>query len=109
LTEEEKKAKLAELREKLAAKRAVKSVEQTQEQKANEQLRRKAGKVRFQSIHSSQSATTSLMPFRLHRTLVRLNKSYSSGRQRRRQRPRNEVCYFSLSSLIALLTLVQRR
>nr|XP_031859487.1 uncharacterized protein CI109_005135 [Kwoniella shandongensis]KAA5526559.1 hypothetical protein CI109_005135 [Kwoniella shandongensis] len=43
LTEEEKKAKLADLREKLAAKRAVQSKEQEKENKANEALRRKAG------------------------------------------------------------------
>ncbi|KIM25401.1 hypothetical protein M408DRAFT_331168 [Serendipita vermifera MAFF 305830] len=44
LTEEEKKQKLAELREKMAEKRAKKSVIDAEEQKANEALRRKAGK-----------------------------------------------------------------
>jgi len=44
LTEEEKKQKLEELREKLAAKRATKSVEEAKENKANEAIRRKAGK-----------------------------------------------------------------
>ncbi|KZW00449.1 hypothetical protein EXIGLDRAFT_721964 [Exidia glandulosa HHB12029] len=44
LTEEEKKQKLQELREKLAAKRATKSVEEAKEHKANETIRRKAGK-----------------------------------------------------------------
>ncbi|KDQ19455.1 hypothetical protein BOTBODRAFT_51854 [Botryobasidium botryosum FD-172 SS1] len=43
LTEEEKKAKLEELRAKMQEKRAKKSVIETQEQKANEALRRKAG------------------------------------------------------------------
>ena len=43
LTEEEKKAKLQELREKLAAKRAVQSKEEEKANKANEALRRKAG------------------------------------------------------------------
>lgn len=52
LTDEEKKQKLQELREKLAAKRAVKSVAETQEQKSNEIIRRKAGKARrLRSIH----------------------------------------------------------
>ncbi|KAF9525941.1 ubiquitin-related domain-containing protein [Crepidotus variabilis] len=44
LTEEEKQQKLLELREKMAAKRATKSVEEAKEHKANEALRRKAGK-----------------------------------------------------------------
>lgn len=46
LTEEEKKQKLAELREKMAAKRAMKSVEEANETKTNEAIRRKQGKVR---------------------------------------------------------------
>ncbi|GLB41615.1 putative dna-binding protein [Lyophyllum shimeji] len=44
LTEEEKKQKLEELRERLAAKRAAKAQEEIKEQKAAEALRRKAGK-----------------------------------------------------------------
>ncbi|CAG8613856.1 11022_t:CDS:2, partial [Acaulospora colombiana] len=44
LTEEEKKQKLAELKEKMAAKRAAKSSAEEEERKANEALRRKAGK-----------------------------------------------------------------
>ncbi|PVF93923.1 hypothetical protein CPB86DRAFT_789590 [Serendipita vermifera] len=44
LTEEEKKQKLAELKEKIAAKRAAKSTVEAEERKANEALRRKAGK-----------------------------------------------------------------
>ncbi|EJD52257.1 hypothetical protein AURDEDRAFT_83288, partial [Auricularia subglabra TFB-10046 SS5] len=44
LTEEEKKQKLEDLRAKLAAKRAAKSTVEAQENKANEQIRRKAGK-----------------------------------------------------------------
>ncbi|PPQ65157.1 hypothetical protein CVT24_011020 [Panaeolus cyanescens] len=44
LTEEEKKERLAELREKMAEKRAKKAVEDAKEAKANEALRRKAGK-----------------------------------------------------------------
>ncbi|KAL7425147.1 hypothetical protein Q5752_000835 [Cryptotrichosporon argae] len=43
LTEEEKKAKLAELREKLALKRAAQGKEDEMTQRANEALRRKAG------------------------------------------------------------------
>lgn len=43
LTEEEKKAKLAELREKLAAKRKLQSKEDEKQQRANEAIRRKAG------------------------------------------------------------------
>ncbi|KAH8833344.1 ubiquitin-related domain-containing protein [Flagelloscypha sp. PMI_526] len=44
LTEEEKKQKLAELREKMAAKRALKEQEAAKDNIANENLRRKAGK-----------------------------------------------------------------
>ncbi|KAF9269301.1 hypothetical protein L218DRAFT_953866 [Marasmius fiardii PR-910] len=44
LTEEEKKERLAELRAKMAEKRAHKAVEDAAEQKANEAIRRKAGK-----------------------------------------------------------------
>jgi hypothetical protein len=47
LTEEEKKQKLADLKEKMAAKRALKAVEEAKEAKANEIIRRKAGKVGF--------------------------------------------------------------
>ncbi|SOV07858.1 related to chicken h-caldesmon, Uso1p and YKL201c [Ustilago sp. UG-2017a] len=43
LTEEEKKAKLEELRQKLAAKRAAQSKIDAEENKANEKIRRKAG------------------------------------------------------------------
>ena len=49
MTEEEKKQKLAELREKMAAKRAVKAKEEVNEAKANEAIRRKSGKVRHPS------------------------------------------------------------
>ncbi|KZS94900.1 hypothetical protein SISNIDRAFT_502422 [Sistotremastrum niveocremeum HHB9708] len=44
LTEEEKKERLEELRQKMAEKRAKKAVEDAKENKANEALRRKAGK-----------------------------------------------------------------
>ncbi|KAL1983222.1 hypothetical protein VTN96DRAFT_396 [Rasamsonia emersonii] len=44
LTEEEKKAKLAELREKLAAKRAMQSEQNKLNQKRNEEIRRKSTK-----------------------------------------------------------------
>ncbi|KAF8809526.1 hypothetical protein BYT27DRAFT_7094269 [Phlegmacium glaucopus] len=44
LTEEEKKQKLAELRQKMEEKRAIKAVEDARENKVNEALRRKAGK-----------------------------------------------------------------
>lgn len=47
LTEEEKRQKLAELREKMAAKRAVKAKEDARENLANEAIRRKAGRVSF--------------------------------------------------------------
>ena len=46
LTEDEKKQKLAELRDKMAEKRANKAAEEAKEAKANELIRRKAGKVR---------------------------------------------------------------
>ncbi|KAK0489346.1 hypothetical protein IW261DRAFT_1444463 [Armillaria novae-zelandiae] len=45
LTEEEKNAKLAELREKMAGKRAMKAAEEAVEHKENEKIRRKAGKI----------------------------------------------------------------
>jgi len=45
LTEDEKAQKLAELREKMAAKRAIKAKEEQKEQIANEAIRRKSGKV----------------------------------------------------------------
>ncbi|KAG8930081.1 hypothetical protein FRC02_004652 [Tulasnella sp. 418] len=44
LTEEEKKQRLAELKERMAKKRAVKAEEDAKDAKANEALRRKAGK-----------------------------------------------------------------
>jgi len=47
LTEEEKKQKLAELKEKMAEKRAVKAKQEAEEHKANEALRRKGGQVSF--------------------------------------------------------------
>jgi ribosomal protein L29 len=46
LTEEEKAQKLAELRDKMAEKRALKAAEEAKEAKANELIRRKGGKVR---------------------------------------------------------------
>ena len=45
MTEEEKKAKLAELRERMAEKKARKAEQDAQEHKANEIIRRKAAKV----------------------------------------------------------------
>jgi hypothetical protein len=45
LTEEEKKQKLEELREKMSEKRTRKAAEEAKEAKANELIRRKAGKV----------------------------------------------------------------
>ncbi|KAH9926984.1 ubiquitin-related domain-containing protein [Fomitopsis serialis] len=44
LTEEEKRQRLADLKEKMAAKRMVKSKEEAKEQQANEAIRRKAGR-----------------------------------------------------------------
>ncbi len=46
LTEEEKNQKLAELRDKMAEKRVQKAAEEAKEAKANELIRRKAGRVR---------------------------------------------------------------
>ena len=62
LTEEEKKQKLAELREKMAAKKAAKAKEEAKETLANEAIRRKAGKVRLHSPYllPCSSHTTSL-------------------------------------------------
>ena len=45
LTEEEKKQKLEELKTRMAEKRTKKAVEEAKEAKANEQIRRKSGKV----------------------------------------------------------------
>ena len=53
LTEEEKKQKLAELRDKMAQKRAAKAAADAEENRANELLRRKAGKVGC--IHDTRS------------------------------------------------------
>jgi hypothetical protein len=47
LTEEEKSQKLAELRDKMTEKRTRKAAEEAKEAKANELIRRKAGKVRL--------------------------------------------------------------
>ncbi len=55
LTEEEKNAKLGELREKMAEKRARKATEEAVEHKENEKIRRKANKVRFTPILFSSS------------------------------------------------------
>jgi hypothetical protein len=53
LTEEEKQQKLAELREKMSEKRAKKAAEEAKEAKANELIRRKAGKVRTKTTSPS--------------------------------------------------------
>jgi hypothetical protein len=53
LTEEEKKEKLAELRQKMAEKRSKKAEEEAKEQKLNENIRRKAGKVCHEPSTSS--------------------------------------------------------
>lgn len=45
MTEEEKKERIAELRQKMTAKRAKKAEEEAKEHKINENIRRKAGKV----------------------------------------------------------------
>jgi len=45
LTEEEKKEKLAELKTHMAEKRAKKAAEEAKEARANEEIRRKSGKV----------------------------------------------------------------
>lgn len=47
LTEEEKKQKLEELKARMAEKRVKKAVEESKEALANEQIRRKSGKVGF--------------------------------------------------------------
>ena len=52
LTEEEKQQKLAELRDKMSEKRVRKAAEETKEAKANELIRRKAGKVRTVNFFS---------------------------------------------------------
>lgn len=57
LTEEEKKQKLEELREKMTEKRSKKALEEAKEHKANEALRRKAGKVSFTPYLSIKTPT----------------------------------------------------
>jgi hypothetical protein len=58
LTEEEKKQKLAELREKMNEKRAKKAEEEAKEARANELIRRKAGRVRAPQEHGPPSSKT---------------------------------------------------
>jgi hypothetical protein len=58
LTEEEKKQKLAELREKMADKRARKAAEEANEAKANELIWRRAGKVRYRAPPSKRQPLT---------------------------------------------------
>jgi predicted ribosome quality control (RQC) complex YloA/Tae2 family protein len=59
LTEEEKREKLAELRQKMAEKRERKTIEDAKEQKASETLRRKAGKVCLIRFISAALSTVS--------------------------------------------------
>ncbi|SRR5258708_4967350 len=58
LTEEEKKQKLVELQDKMAEKRALKAAEEAKEAKANELIRRKAGKVSPIHHQANQSLLT---------------------------------------------------
>jgi hypothetical protein len=55
----EKEQKLAELREKVAEKRARTAAEEAKETKANEVIRRKAGKVRY---YTRPRSVTALLP-----------------------------------------------
>jgi hypothetical protein len=73
LTEEEKKQKLAELREKMAAKRATKAVEEAKEAKANETLRRKTGKVGLIDIFCDSNSSAA-------RTWARSKKKWKRGK-----------------------------
>ncbi|KAG9050684.1 hypothetical protein FS837_003411 [Tulasnella sp. UAMH 9824] len=50
LTEEEKNQRLAELRQRAVKEKAVQAVEEAEEAKANEKIRRKAGQVRSQAV-----------------------------------------------------------
>ncbi|KAG9027639.1 hypothetical protein FS837_004197, partial [Tulasnella sp. UAMH 9824] len=50
LTEEEKKQRLAELRQRAVEKKAVKAVQEAEEAKANEKIRRKAGQDRSEAV-----------------------------------------------------------
>lgn len=51
MTEEEKKQRLADLKERMAAKRAAKAKVEAKEQQANEAIRRRAGRV-SNHVHS---------------------------------------------------------
>ena len=59
ITEMEKEQKLAELRENVAEKRARTAAEEAKESKANEVIRRKAGKVRY---YTRPRSVTALLP-----------------------------------------------
>ncbi|KAG8901458.1 hypothetical protein FRC01_009842 [Tulasnella sp. 417] len=55
LTEEEKKERLAELRQRAVEKKAVKAVQEAEEAKANEKIRRKAGQDRSDAVEKMKA------------------------------------------------------
>ena len=61
LTEEEKKQKLADLREKMAVKRAAKAKEEAKEAQANEAIRRKSGKVGRRAYYTQRPTQTHIV------------------------------------------------
>lgn len=85
MTAEEKAAKLAELRAKMAEKRAKKSAVDEEERKANEALRRKAGK------------DTGKI-----REELRAKEAMKEAEQRRKGMPVNPSLYFAI--IVQLLT-----
>ena len=61
LTEEEKKEKLAELKARMAEKREKQAAEEAKQAQANEQIRRKSGKVTHKSTTSVGRRADSLV------------------------------------------------
>jgi len=101
LTEEEKEAKLAELRAKMAAKRAVKTEQEIKEAKESERIRRKQGKVCRPDLHRFPALTPVFIRTRRTRT-----SSRKSSRQRRLSRKRSRDDEVPL--LLALFTSLTR-
>lgn len=88
MTEEEKKAKLADLREKLVQKRAVKAKEDAKENLANEAIRRKAGRVSERPL-ATRGHNLMHHP---HRTSTRFAKRCSRRSSSRKLRRSGKVC-----------------
>ena len=97
LTEEEKSQKLAELRDKMAEKRVRKAAEEAKEAKANELIRRKAGKVRLTLGPTHRTSNQ----YGSHTSIGSLTYQRGYEEQTASKRPRSKAPRFvsSLSSL----------